>query len=349
MEIRSATEAELAALVEMQRLIFRPNEAAEAAHPRYWSYIHEEPTYRLDQSRIVFDQGRIVAHLRVWDRCIRLRGEVLRVGGIGSVMTHPECLGQGYASALLRDTEDYLLEGGYDLGMLFTIIGTAFYDRLGWIPIALPTFVLPPAQILPMGSLEGRIRPLDASQDLLTVKTLYDQYTATMDGVETRPQAYWTSGPSGYRGVFPLWGVEVAGKLVAYCNFAVEDERIWIKEACALPAYETAYEALANKVLTTVRETGKTCLEGSLPIGHSFIKYLETAVGTRSQWGCHDEMMVKGINWQSLSERFGCAEEVPADEAAFWQQLFGGGEQTAAWAQTLPASVGPFYWWSDIF
>ena len=61
---------------------------------------------------------------------------------IGSLLTHPDVRGRGYARALLRDAEAYLAQSGYDLGMLFTIIGTSFYTKLDWVPIPLPTFVL---------------------------------------------------------------------------------------------------------------------------------------------------------------------------------------------------------------
>ena len=90
MEIRAAKETELEELVELQRLVFRPEEQAQ---PRYWSYVREEPTYRLEQSRVVVDGGQIVAHLRVWDRQILVRGAHLRAGGIGSVLTRPQCRG----------------------------------------------------------------------------------------------------------------------------------------------------------------------------------------------------------------------------------------------------------------
>ena len=98
--------------------------------------MYEESTYELEQSRVLVD------HLRIWDRQIRVRKAHLCVGGIGSVLTHLDLLGRGYARALLRDAETYMAQSGYDLGMLFTIIGTSFYAKLDWVPIPLPTFVL---------------------------------------------------------------------------------------------------------------------------------------------------------------------------------------------------------------
>ena len=126
MEIRAAREAELEELVELQCLVFRPN-----GHERYWTYYRDDPDYCLEHSRVVLDRGRIVAHLRVWDRLIRVRGASLRAGGIGSLLTHPDHRRRGYARALLADTEQYLIGAGFDLGLLFSVIGTPFYEERG--------------------------------------------------------------------------------------------------------------------------------------------------------------------------------------------------------------------------
>jgi hypothetical protein len=59
--------------------------------------------------------------------------------------------------------------------------------------------------------------------------------------------------------------------------------------------------------------------------------------GITAAWGTHDEMMVKGVNWDSLREKMGGAfvpDSPPEDEAAFWRNLLG---------------EKPFYCWTDIF
>ena len=98
MIIRAANETELEELAELQRLIFRPDEPDAAQ--RFMTYTKADPTYRLDRSRLVLDDGRIVAHLRIWDRTLRVRGVDLLATGIGSLCTHPNLRGRGYARAL---------------------------------------------------------------------------------------------------------------------------------------------------------------------------------------------------------------------------------------------------------
>lgn len=99
MEIRSVREDELEEMIALQCRIFRPD-----GHKRYTQYIRGDSSYRLDQTRVVVVDSRIVATLRVWDRKMRIGSGVVHMGGIGGVGTHPDFRGRGYASALIRDT-----------------------------------------------------------------------------------------------------------------------------------------------------------------------------------------------------------------------------------------------------
>ena len=55
MMIRAAREAEIAEIAELQRLVFRPDEPDAAQ--RYLTYVKGDPTYTLDHSRVIFDDG----------------------------------------------------------------------------------------------------------------------------------------------------------------------------------------------------------------------------------------------------------------------------------------------------
>ena len=116
MEIRGAKASELDEAAALQQLVFRPN---EDALERYRTYVREDPVYQLDQTRVLILDGKMVGHLRVWDRLIRVRGAKIRAGGIGSVLIHPDYRGKGLAHALMRDTESYMTEAGYDVGQSY--------------------------------------------------------------------------------------------------------------------------------------------------------------------------------------------------------------------------------------
>ena len=329
MIIRAANETELEEIAELQHLVFRPNEPDAAQ--RYLSYTTDDPTYTVNHSRVIHEDGRIVAHLRIWDRTLRVRGADLLAAGIGSLCTHPDFRGRGLAQALMRDSERHFFEAGYDLGLLFTIIGTPFYEALGWIPIPLPTFAF--------GQLAGHrtaggVRSLDIVHDLEAVKAIYEANGLIAEGTALRDRVYWTAGPAQIRGVFPTLGMVRGGQLVAYVSLDADDEEVWIKEVCAMSGCEDAYEQLARAVLSVVE--GKK-LEGSLPRNHAFVTVLEGITGISATWGTHDEMMVKGVNWDSLREKVGGelgADTSRSDEAGFWSNLLG---------------ARPFYWWTDLF
>jgi predicted N-acetyltransferase YhbS len=356
MEIRAVREDEIEETLELQRLVFRPDEG-EGALDRYRSYVREDPNYRPEQSRVLLEGGRIVAHLRVWDREIRVRGAVLRAGGIGSVLTHPDFRGRGYARALMRNTESYLLNAGYDVGLLFTIIGTPFYRALGWTPIPLPTFsvdvVSAPGERLPT-----RVRALHIDRDLDAVMAIYEQCSGSLTGPELRPKQYWRAGPSRIRGVFPRWGVELDSELCGYATFDASADRIWVKEGCVKPSGDDdAFSDLARLICGCARRNGLKRIEGSLPAGHGLVSALEAVCDSNTTWGSHDEMMLKGINWRTIGDRLNADPPrgfPPADEGAFWRALFGQDvegldESLAGWMASLPKCEGPFYWWSDIF
>ena len=326
MMIRAAREAEIAEIAELQRLVFRPHEPDAAQ--RYLTYAKGDPAYTMDHSRVVFADGRIVAHLRIWDRTLRVRGSELLAAGIGSLCTHPDYRDRGYARALMFDSERFFLASGYDMGLLFSIIGTPFYQAQGWIPIPLPTFSF---NVVSACDMPTAVRRLNATQDLEDVKALYQAHGLIYECAVIRDQAYWTDGPAQVRSTFPTWGAVCEGQLAAYMTVESDDEEVWIKEACGSTA---GYRSLAAAVLA---EIGTRRLAGSLPHDHGFIRALEALTGTTAKWDTHDEMMVKGVNWAALRQKVGdefVPDTPPQDEVAFWDSILGN---------------RPFYSWADIF
>jgi GNAT superfamily N-acetyltransferase len=65
-------------------------------------FYFKDPSYRPEHSWVAEQDGRFVAHLRVFDRKVRASGSELRVAGIGNVITAPDQRGRGHAGRLLR-------------------------------------------------------------------------------------------------------------------------------------------------------------------------------------------------------------------------------------------------------
>jgi len=108
----------------------------ETAFPKtprsfFYTITRRDPAYRPDFSLAVVKDNRYLAHLQILDRTLLFDGQPLRVGGIGSVGTRPECRGRGYATALLNRATEIMDQEKMKASILFTGIHP-FYERLGW-------------------------------------------------------------------------------------------------------------------------------------------------------------------------------------------------------------------------
>lgn len=93
---------------------------------------------------------RVASSAKLYEREIRWGEYRLRATGIGAVFTHPESRGRGYACALLGALLDAERAAGADVAFLFSDIGPAFYERVGFVP-------------LPSRAISLRARSLDSS------------------------------------------------------------------------------------------------------------------------------------------------------------------------------------------
>lgn len=329
MNLRPAKASELEEIAELQQLVFRPQQPESKS--RYLAYAKGDPTYTLEHTRVIEVDNRLVAHLRIWDRTLNVNGVELLAAGIGSLCVHPDYRKRGYAQALIADSERYFFQAGYDLGLLFTIIGTPFYEALNWIPIPLSTFAFEGVD----GHCEGSgARKLDVVQDLQVVMELYNAYGKRYSGTANRDRDYWTSDPAKIRSLFPQWGVFLDDRLIAYMNVGIEDDEVWVNEVCGASDANLAYAELACVALEFSK--GKR-LGGSLPGDHTFVSALETITQSKAVWDVDDHMMVKGVNWDTLREKLG-RELVPVprpiSEHDFWVNVFG---------------EDMYYWETDVF
>ena len=62
-----------------------------------------------------------------------LGGTIVKGSGIGAVHTPPEHRQRGYATALLRQVNEWSRRDGFQVSLLFSDIDPAYYERLGYI------------------------------------------------------------------------------------------------------------------------------------------------------------------------------------------------------------------------
>ena len=270
MEIRAARESELEQVVELCCIAFNPD-----GHERYWQYVKGDSSYRLPQTRVVVVNDRVISTLRVWERRMRVGESLVTMGGIGGVCTHPNYRGVGYASALMRDTVDYLRTTGCDLGVLFTIIPEAFYRRLGWTSLPLHGFNVTPNSVTDaIDSSEWQVKDFNPETDLDAVARLHDLANAQQSGTIARTRAYWDMAPSHIRGVFPTVIAHQNGHIGGYLNYEIDGKRVEVREVGYTSDNSTVLDALASHFLQACEAQGVEEIGGRFPSQHPFAERL---------------------------------------------------------------------------
>ncbi len=270
MEIRGARESELEQVIELSCLAFDSN-----GQERYWQYVKGDSSYKLSQTRVVVVNDRIISTLRVWERRIRIGASLVTMGGIGSVCTHPHYRGVGYASALMRDTIDYLETTGCDLGVLFTIIPEAFYSRLGWTSLPLHGFnVSCNSAARVVDAFDWQITDFNPETDLDAVAALYDLTSAEQSGTISRTRAYWDMVPSRIRGVYPTVIAHRNGQIAGYLNYEIDGKRAEVREVGYARDNPSVLDALVSHLLQACKTEAVEEIAGRFPVQHPFVEGL---------------------------------------------------------------------------
>lgn len=83
----------------------------------------------------LYDDGRLGASFKWYDRTLRDGKHRLRAFGIGAVFTPAPLRGRGYASAMLGAALDRAQREGYSIAFLFSDIHPEFYKQIGFVEL----------------------------------------------------------------------------------------------------------------------------------------------------------------------------------------------------------------------
>ena len=126
------TPAETAAVRDLLAVAFGPDED-DRFTDQDWEHAVGGLHFVLDLG------GEVLAHAAVVERDLHVDGRPLRTGYVEAVATTPDRQGIGLGSLLMADVTSYIRET-FEIGAL----GTGrhhFYERLGWLTWAGPSFV----------------------------------------------------------------------------------------------------------------------------------------------------------------------------------------------------------------
>src|SRR5205823_5561408 len=145
-----------------------------------------DTSYRPEQSWVLEQNGRLLSHLRIYDRWIRVGRAKLHIAGVGNVITALDARGHGYSGQMIRALLPVLQQEGYAYSLLWTHLPN-LYGRYGWVPVeqelvraVLPSIVLSPVSIAPF-----------QYHDLAGIKRLYETTNAGRTGTTIRTAEYW--------------------------------------------------------------------------------------------------------------------------------------------------------------
>ncbi len=308
MEIRAAKAHERDEIVDLISAVF-----VEKCRPRYASQHYHDSTYELDQSRVCIVDGKIVSYVRVSDRSMYIGETVVKLGGIGMVVTSPEYRGRGYASALLRDAIAYMEAQNYDLSLLFTTI-QPFYMPLGWASFPQTNFeleLLDKKNFAPSG---WKTRPFNLERDLTQISQIYDQHNKGRTGTILRSENLWRDGYSQQIGMLPSLVVEKDGQIGAYANLAFPDDDQGI-DAYLATYYPNLREvgcrstnpdsllALCHAILEAAYDRSVESISGRLTRHHPMTLLLSEESGSPLSFSIYERVMYRVISLRRLFQK----------------------------------------------
>ena len=197
--------------------------------------------------------GEHVSGLIINDLQMRIGRAVVHMGGIGGVHTAREHRMKGYSRQVSEYANEYMLERGYDVSLLFGI--QHFYHKFGFaccLPVYKLTLTTRGAEGVPAGKGSPVKVRRARTAEFARSRTLYNAEYAQRTGIVVRPGT-WT----GYR-MGTSWGCKTItlvalsprGRILSYVGFDDRDDAMNVFELAGDPdTYPALLAALAREAV----------------------------------------------------------------------------------------------------
>ena len=182
MELRAARTSERDQVLDLLALWYGDRDF-------FSSYNRNDPGFRDDLCLVACESGRVVATAQIFERLINLRGEPVRLAGVGSVYTLESCRSRGLGSALMRLAVTTMEREGFEISLLFAE-RLDFYARFGWRPVTRQFSALADSASMRVSG-EWRLTYFDPARDLEQIAALHRSYSGRFDGTAIRDGAAW--------------------------------------------------------------------------------------------------------------------------------------------------------------
>jgi predicted N-acetyltransferase YhbS len=292
------------------------------AYRRWWTAQRATPwgARHLRRTALV-DAGRVLASTKEYWFEATLNRRSTKVIGLGAVFTQPDSRGRGFARDLIQRVLERARGEGAELALLFSEIGPAYYEALGFT-------------VVPTADLELRVaEPIDAGAPATLVRGGADgdlEAIAAMDGVRASPFRFHLNrdralagyaiakkrllaglGPAGRREL-QFVVAEEGASAAAYVVVTVELEEqtlVWTLEECGDRDPSGArIGAILQVLMAREPSRARPRIRGWLP--SSFVPPQVTIVGRAASANI---MMVRPLG----STRIG--PPLDADDVLYWR------------------------------
>lgn len=149
------------------------------------------PQFQRSQRYVGVIGDRVVVSLAAYSCEFQLDGKLLEGTAIGSVYTHDDFRGHGYASQLLEHVDELHTKAGIHLSILYSEIPPAFYERLGYVKCPSWRGKATIAPSTPPPSAGWHLEELDPRQSLAELELLYAEDFTSQPMWIIRSHAYW--------------------------------------------------------------------------------------------------------------------------------------------------------------
>lgn len=254
MEFRAARPSERDEVLDLLSVWYQDREF-------FARYNQNDPTFRDDLCLVAVDSGRIVSTVQIFDRKINLGGQIVPMGGIGSVFTREDHRHQRVASSLMELSLNAMASSGFEVSLLFAERLT-FYNQFGWREVSRKFTVLPSAASI-QAPLDYEIDAFRADRDLGDVMRLHREYSGRFNVTAVRDERDWRGNlvyagnmpadPAGSEEYFVL--ARKAGRVAGYARVARFHEVALVMEY----GYE---RGAAGAVLALLRHIGEIAAGG---------------------------------------------------------------------------------------
>ena len=307
----------------------------------YYRKVRElDPLMERRDSLVAVVDGRVVGHLQVLPREMRVGRAILRAAGLACLAVDPAEHGKGHERALIEAALRQVMCGGYHLAMVLAA-DDAPYGEFGWETLPVDTYVARLDESGQVGPAPPGVRLMDPVGDLAWVAAVHGGYGSSCSGPLVRSLGWWSGNVKWMReDPESSFVLERHGRIVGYARArypVAEDgggagDFYSISDLAAQD--EDGEKALLTTMVRDARSRGFRYLAGQAPVGCRAAPLLQ-AIGVKARAKSDTSLKVKLVDLKSLLEGLW-----PEFTAALWQSSSGGSESVGIRVGRQSAQLG---------